>query len=65
MDPSDLFDDSELSYSYETCGNLNEYSDERHTRFLRGKHIRVSYPGDSGSGCESYSYGELCPSFSI
>ena len=59
MDPSDLFVDSELSYSYETCGNLNEYSDERHTRFLRGKHIRVSYPGDSGSGCESYSYGSL------
>ena len=43
-----------LSYSYETCGNLNTYSETRHLKYLRGKHLRVSYPGDSGSG-----YSEL------
>ena len=36
--------------SYETCGNLNAYSDEKHYTALRGQHLRVSYPGDSGSG---------------
>jgi hypothetical protein len=39
-----------LVHSYETCGNLNAYSDEKHYAALRGQHLRVSYPGDSGSG---------------
>ena len=57
MDPADLVavDSSsdvteQLHYSYETCGNLNMYTDVRHYEFLRGRHIRVTYPGDSGSG---------------
>jgi hypothetical protein len=54
MDPADIAGSDgsglRLHYSYETCGNLNTYSDERHYRYLRGRHIRVSYPGDSGSG---------------
>lgn len=36
--------------SYETCGNLDSYASEKHYRSLRGKHIRVSYPGDSSTG---------------
>lgn len=40
----------ELSLSYETCGNLNAYSAERHYESLRGQHLRMSFPGDSGSG---------------
>ena len=39
-----------LYHSYETCGNLNAYTDERHYHTLRGQHLRVSMPGDSGSG---------------
>ena len=55
-----------LSYSYETCGNLNTYSETRHLKYLRGKHLRVSYPGDSGSGyselyeCSSCLFILLC-----
>ena len=41
---------ADLVYSYETCGNLNSYTDDRHYAYLRGRHLRVSYPGDSGSG---------------
>ena len=41
---------AELYHSYETCGNLNAYTDARHYSYLRGRHLRVSYPGDSGSG---------------
>ena len=44
-----------LAYSYETCGNLNSYSQERHFSALRGRTIRVSYPGDSGSGYTLYT----------
>lgn len=53
MDPSDVQPGSagsSLSYSYETCGNLNAYSEVRHYKTLRGQHLRVSYPSDSGSG---------------
>jgi hypothetical protein len=54
MDPADvdpsLVAGLQLHYSYETCGNLNTYTDVRHYRYLRGRHIRVSYPGDSGTG---------------
>eukprot|EP01043_Picozoa_sp_COSAG02_P035372 COSAG02_NODE_2529_length_8602_cov_20.688463_3_plen_104_part_00 len=50
MDPADLAAEVQLYYSYETCGNLNMYTDVRHYEYLRGRHIRVSYPGDSGSG---------------
>eukprot|EP01047_Picozoa_sp_COSAG01_P034158 COSAG01_NODE_2552_length_7463_cov_644.066947_2_plen_1015_part_00 len=39
-----------LHHSYETCGNLNAYTDERHYSKLRGLHLRVSMPGNSGSG---------------
>ena len=45
MDPADVDPGSAsagLYYSYETCGNLNTYSDTRHYNYLRGKHIRVS-----------------------
>ena len=44
-----------LAYSYETCGNLNSYSQDRHFSALRGQTIRVSYPGDSGSGYTLYT----------
>jgi hypothetical protein len=36
--------------SYETCGNLDSYAAEKHYSSLRGRHIRVSYPGDSSTG---------------
>lgn len=36
--------------SYETCGNLDSYAAEKHYRSLRGRNIRVSYPGDSSTG---------------
>eukprot|EP01043_Picozoa_sp_COSAG02_P070858 COSAG02_NODE_12716_length_1504_cov_5.242670_1_plen_449_part_10 len=44
-----------LAYSYETCGNLNSYSEQRHFSALTGQTIRVSYPGDSGSGYTLYT----------
>ena len=53
MDPADVEPGSASSglfYSYETCGNLNTYSDTRHYNYLRGRHLRISYPSDSGSG---------------
>ena len=54
MDPSDAVGtdaaNAGLTYSYETCGNLNSHSSDRHYEYLRGRHLRVSYPGDSGSG---------------
>eukprot|EP01047_Picozoa_sp_COSAG01_P047214 COSAG01_NODE_4491_length_4978_cov_17.492109_1_plen_836_part_10 len=46
--PADTVDG--LHHSYETCGNLNAYTDEKHYAKLRGLHLRVSMPGDSGSG---------------
>lgn len=39
-----------LQFSYETCGNVNDFSDNGRTDFLRGLNLRVSFPGDSGSG---------------
>jgi hypothetical protein len=44
-----------LQYSYETCGNMNSYSQDRHYSTLRGQHLKVSYPGDSGSGYTLYT----------
>ena len=42
-----LADDGwELAYSYETCGNVNSYSQERHYDIVRDKVFRVSYPGE-------------------
>lgn len=39
-----------LAFSYETCGNVNDYSANRHYDALRGKTLRVSFPADSSSG---------------
>jgi hypothetical protein len=39
-----------LVYSYETCGNINEFTDSGRTDQLNGLHLRVSFPGASGSG---------------
>ena len=39
-----------LAYSYVTCGNLDNYGQSKHLQALAGKTLRVSYPGDSGSG---------------
>jgi hypothetical protein len=41
---------SNLAFSYETCGNVNEFSDMGRTRDLAGLHLRVSFPADSSSG---------------
>ena len=52
--PSSFFAGSQfgdqLVYSYETCGNVNEFSDDGRTQELNNKHLRVSFPGASGSG---------------
>jgi hypothetical protein len=39
-----------LSYSYTTCGNLDEYTPKRYVDLLGRRTLRVSYPSDSGSG---------------
>ena len=39
-----------LKFSYETCGNVNEFSDDGRTDALQGTTLRVSFPGNSGSG---------------
>ena len=41
-----------LAYSYETCGNLNSYDHKRHYAALKGKTLRLTYPGDY----EYYTY---------
>jgi len=42
---------SSLYYSYETCGHLNYFSVDPHEKTLRDlPALRVSFPGDSGSG---------------
>ena len=41
---------SGLTFSYETCGNVNEFSDTGRTSYLQGLNLRVSFPGNSGSG---------------
>jgi hypothetical protein len=41
---------SSLAFSYEACGNVNEFSDAGRTQLLSGLALRVSFPGDSGSG---------------
>ena len=54
----------QLFYSYETCGNLNDYSQERHTALLKGRTLRVTMPGDSGTGYTLVTHkpdGSLCP----
>lgn len=65
IDPSDLVGAKELHYSYETCGNLNDYSEDRHVKMMRGKTLRVTMPGDSGSGYTIVTLkdqgGALCP----
>lgn len=39
---------NELTYSYETCGNVDSYDfKERDYSRLRGRDIRVAFPGDS------------------
>ena len=38
-----------LSYSYETCGNLNTYSDTRHYETLAGRSLRISFPDDTSA----------------
>jgi hypothetical protein len=44
-----------LAYSYETCGNLDTYTAAAHYQTLRGKHLRVSFPGDSDTGYTIYT----------
>ena len=39
-----------LAFSYETCGNVDSYSASKHYAALKGRHLRVSYPGDSSTG---------------
>ena len=40
-----------LHYSYETCGFSNKFAVEPHEKYLRKlPKLRVSFPGDSGSG---------------
>ena len=54
----------QLFYSYETCGNLNDYSQERHTTLPKGRTLRVTMPGDSGTGYTLVTHkpdGSLCP----
>ena len=41
---------ADLTFSYETCGNVNEFSDVGRTEALQGVELRVSFPGNSGSG---------------
>ena len=41
-----------LARSYSTCGNIDTYSTDKHYRTLNGAHLKVSFPGDSSSGCE-------------
>ena len=44
-------DGAPLHYSYETCGVINPYDIPPHEQTLRAlKKLRISYPGDSGSG---------------
>eukprot|EP01052_Picozoa_sp_SAG31_P008336 SAG31_NODE_419_length_15872_cov_21.857985_5_plen_279_part_00 len=50
MSLNDGVADPGLSYSYETCGNLDDYSPSKQREALLGRRLRVSYPGDSGSG---------------
>lgn len=48
-----LFDQTllpDLAYSYATCGNLDQYTPNGHQKLLTSRKLRVSYPGDSGSG---------------
>ena len=44
------FSRAALVRSYETCGNVNTYEDDRLTSTLAGAHYRISFPGDSSSG---------------
>ena len=46
-----------LSFSYETCGNVNSYSASKHYAVLKGSQLRVSYPGDSSTGYTLFSTG--------
>jgi hypothetical protein len=43
---------SHLSYSYQTCGYLNTFTDitERRSAALKGMKLRVAFPGDDDSG---------------
>ena len=50
-----------LTFSYETCGNMDTYTNRKHYRSLRGKHLRVSYPGDSSLGYDMYTANASCP----
>lgn len=44
-----------LAFSYETCGNVDSYSASKHYAALKGRHLRVSYPGDSSTGYTLFS----------
>lgn len=76
-DPSTYFPDArlgesvhspKLSYSYETCGHLNHFTDRAATThvgllkaFAAVRPIRVSFPGNSGSGYTLVTLGENEP----
>ena len=47
FDPATV--DGELFYSYATCGTLDRYKEIRLSESLRGKNLRVSFPGDSSA----------------
>jgi hypothetical protein len=42
--------ESKLAYSYEACGNIDDYTESKHYRMLHNRTLRVSYPGQSSSG---------------
>ena len=39
-----------LMTSYETCGNVDTYSESKVLEDINGKHLRVTFPGDSSDG---------------
>jgi hypothetical protein len=48
---SSFFPNTSLHYSFETCGNLNEYDPHKFEHFLTGvTSLRICFPGSSGSG---------------
>ena len=44
-----------MQRSFETCGNINIYSDDRFLDQVKGKTLRVAYPGDSSSKFDLYT----------
>lgn len=39
-----------LHISYETCGNVDIYSEEKVLLDLENAHLRISFPGDGSDG---------------